>query len=193
MKSLRKSDTDLGKHPVSPVTSSRSSHDVTVKSMEEIGHVVLNQLDVPLSARRFYNSVILWVLNLCWWMPSDWGFTSLRSIQWTIFISMFTHFHIWRTPLPRNILSDLGITAIRKVWLGLLKFNKPYRSWNEENALVCCPANGAHVIFLPNSRDESMLLGWTIALRQFVFNRHLFSWVGYIKIRCRTSTHQKNA
>lgn len=59
MKSLRKSDTDLGKHPVSPVTSSRSSHDVTVKSMEEIGHVVLNQLDVPLSARRFYNSVIL--------------------------------------------------------------------------------------------------------------------------------------
>ena len=53
IRSLRSSDVELGKQPASPMTSTRRSHDVTVKSMEEIGHVVLNKLNVSLSERRF--------------------------------------------------------------------------------------------------------------------------------------------
>ena len=53
IRSLRSSDVKLGKQPASPMTSTRRSHDVAVKSMEEIGHVVLNKLEVPLSERRF--------------------------------------------------------------------------------------------------------------------------------------------
>ena len=36
-------------------STSRRSHDVPVESMEEIGHIVLNKLDVPLSERRLYS------------------------------------------------------------------------------------------------------------------------------------------
>ena len=50
---LRSSDVKLGEQPASPMTTTRCSHYVIVKSMEEIGHVVLNKLDVPLSERRF--------------------------------------------------------------------------------------------------------------------------------------------
>ena len=56
IRSLRSSDVQLGEQPASTMTTTRRSHYVTVKSMEEMGHAVLNKLDVPLSERRLYLS-----------------------------------------------------------------------------------------------------------------------------------------
>lgn len=62
------------------------------------------------------------------------------------------------TSVPRNILSSQVFMVIRKALLGLLKFNKPSRYWNEEIAWACYPANHAYRIlfFCPVSRPVAL-------------------------------------
>ena len=99
IRSLRSSDIKLRKHPASPMTTiRRSCYYVTVKSMEDIGHVVLNKLDVPLSERRFNPSfttlehVLIERVRLGFHIPP---FNSVNHL----------HLHVHALPYSTNFLA----------------------------------------------------------------------------------------
>ena len=56
--------------------------------------------------------------------------------------------------------------VIQKAYLGLLKFNKLSRSWNEEIAWAYYPANDARGILLPTPETSPCwrFFGWSVDL-----------------------------